>query len=359
MPDETSIPATAAPDSRTVTRPRVTVFSTGGTIASIPGGGQAAAPTLTAKDLVAAVPQLADVAAVTAVPFRQVASPDLDLADIIALAHAIEQAASSGASGAVVTQGTDTLEETSFALDLLRNGEMPVVLTGAMRNPALPGADGPANLLGAVQLAASPVARGLGALVVFNDEVHLPLFVRKTHATSPATFRSPLTGPIGWIVEGRPRIALRPVVRHHIRLAAEPPEIPPVGLLKATLGDDGRLVPAFAASGYRGLVVEAMGGGHVPRAMVENLAALAGQMPVVLTSRTGAGEGLRNTYGFPGSETDLLRRALIHAGALEGPKARLLLTLLLVAEAPPEVIAHAFAAIGVPGSLPPFRWPVP
>jgi L-asparaginase len=350
MPNETTT---------TAGRPRITVFSTGGTIASVPGGGQAAAPTLTAADLVAAVPQLADMAAVTAAPFRQVASPDLTLADMIALVGEIEQAVAHGASGAVVTQGTDTLEETAFALDLLWDGEAPVVLTGAMRNPALPGADGPANLLGAVQLAASNAARGLGALVVFNDEVHLPLFVRKTHTTSPATFRSPLTGPIGWIVENRPRIALRPAVRHHIRLATEPREIPPVGLLKATLGDDGRLVPAVAASGCRGLVIEAMGGGHVPRAMVPHLASLADRMPVVLASRTGAGEGLRGTYGFPGSETDLLGRGLIHAGALDGPKARLLLTLLLAAQATPDAIAGAFAAIGAPGSLPAFRWSAP
>ena len=161
--------------------PRVTVFSTGGTIASIPDGDGAAAPALTAEQLVAALPQLSGVAEVTAIPFRQVASSELTLADMIALAGEIERAVAGGADGVVITQGTDTLEETSFALDLLWGGEAPVVLTGAMRNPALPGADGPANLLGAVLLAASQVARGLGALVVFNDEVHLPLFVRKTH----------------------------------------------------------------------------------------------------------------------------------------------------------------------------------
>ena len=345
--------------ARTISRPRITVFSTGGTIASIRGPDGAAAPSLTAADLVAAVPQLEEFAEVAAVPFRQVASSDLALADMIALAIEIERAVAEGASGVVVTQGTDTLEETSFALDLLWGGEAPVVLTGAMRNPTLPGADGPANLLAAVQLAASPAARGLGALVVFNDEVHLPLFLRKTHTSSPATFRSVAAGPIGWIAENRPRIALRPAVRHHIRLSSLPQTIPPVALLKVALGDDGRLVPAIAPLGYRGLVVEATGGGHVPRAMVEPLTALAREIPVVLASRTGAGEVLRSTYGFPGSETDLLERGLIHAGMLIGPKARLLLTLLLIVGAAPEVITAAFAAIGTPGSLPAFRWPAP
>ncbi|HQT78242.1 MAG: L-asparaginase [Rhodospirillales bacterium 20-64-7] len=339
--------------------PRVTVFSTGGTIASIPSGDAAAAPALTAAQLVAAVPQLSGVAEVTAVPFRQVPSSELTLTDMIALAREIELAVADGVDGVVITQGTDTLEETSFALDLLWGGEAPVVLTGAMRNPALPGADGPANLLGAVLLATSQVARGLGALVVFNDEVHLPLFVRKTHTANLATFRSSLTGPIGWITENRPSIALRPAVRHAIRPPADLQAIPPVAVLKVALGDDGRLLPAIASLGYRGLIVEAMGGGHVPRAMVEPLADLARRIPVVLTSRTGAGEVLRGTYGFPGSETDLLGRGLIHAGILDGPKARLLLALLLASDAPRETIEAAFATIGAPGTGSAFRWPAP
>jgi L-asparaginase len=78
-------------------------------------------------------------------------------------------------------------------------------------------------------------------------------------------------------------------------------------------------------------------------------------MPVVLASRTGSGEVLRSTYGFPGSETDVMKRGLIHGGILDGPKARLLLTLLLLAGAKSETVLDAFAAIGVPGSRPAFR----
>lgn len=335
--------------------PRVAVFSTGGTIASTRGSGGAASPELTAEELVSAVPQLAGVARMEAVRFRQVASPELTVSDMIALAESIGRAVADGTAGAVVTQGTDTLEETSFVLDLVWDREEPIVVTGAMRHPDLPGADGPANLLASAVVAASPVARGHGCLVVFNDEVHLPLFVRKTHTTSPGTFRSPLTGPIGWVAENRARISLRRVDRPHILIRRVPDVVPPVALAKTTLGDDGRLLTAIASLGYQGLVVEATGGGHVPRAMVEPLAALAGQMPVILTSRTGAGEVLRQTYGFSGSETDLLNRGLIHGGILDGPKARLLLTLLLIAGAGNETIVEAFAAVGVPGSRPAFR----
>ncbi len=125
------------------------------------------------------VPALADTADIRASTFRQVPSPELTLADVIALAAEIEQQLAGGAAGIVVTQGTDTLEETAFALDLLVGGDAPVVVTGAMRNPVLPGADGPANLLGAVRTAVSPHARGLGCLVAFADEIHAARFVRK------------------------------------------------------------------------------------------------------------------------------------------------------------------------------------
>ena len=330
--------------------PRIAVFSTGGTIASKRSEAGAASPDLTADDLVAAVPQLADVANIEAVSFRQVASSELTVSDVIELTERISDAVADGATGTVITQGTNTIEETSFAFDLLWDRAEPIVVTGAMRHSGLPGADGPANLLASAVVAGSPLARNLGCVVVFNDEVHLPLFVRKTHTSNPATFRSPLTGAIGWMAENRLRIALRPALRHHIAIRAAPAVVPPVGLVKVTLGDDGRVLTAIESLGYEGLIVEATGGGHVPQAMVEPLAALAQQMPVVLASRTGAGEVLRGTYGFPGSETDLLKRGLIHGGILDGPKARLLLTLLLLAGAESDTILEAFTAIGIPGS---------
>lgn len=339
--------------------PKITIFATGGTIASVRSKGEAASPSLTAADLVAAVPQLTGVAEIETVQFRQLGSPQLTIADMIALSREIERVSTGDTAGAVVTQGTDTLEETSFALQLLWGGAAPVVVTGAMRNPELPGADGPANLLAAVLVAADPLARGLGALVVMNDEIHLPLFVRKTHTSNPATFRSTLTGAIGWIIENRPRIALHPLTRDHIAFRRTPDVVPPVALIRASIGDDGRMIGRVKALGYRGAVIEALGGGHAPLAMAEPLGRLAEVMPVILTSRTGAGEVLRSTYGFGGSETDLLRRGLIHGGMLDGAKAKVLLTILLAAQAGSETIGAAFEAIGLPGSRPAFRLDAP
>ena len=85
-----------------------------------------------------------------------------------------------------------------------------------------------------------------------------------------------------------------------------------------------------------------MGVGHVPSHVAEPLESLAAEMPVVLASRTRGGEVLTNTYGFPGSETNLLSRGLINAGMLDGPKAGLFLSLLLRARASKEEVTGAF-----------------
>lgn len=321
--------------------PKVAVLSLGGTISSVRGSGPGVVPRLTGRDLVESVPQIAEVAEVEAESVRQVPSSDLTIEDLVEVAGEAASRLRSGAEGVVITQGTDSIEETAFAMDLLVEGEKPVVVTGAMRNPTLPGADGPANLLASVQVAASGAARGLGAVVVMGDEVHAARFVKKTHTQSPATFRSPVAGPVGWVSEGDVRIALRLPKRPSVPM-------PPggadqaVALLKMSVGEDGRLLPAIRDAGYAGLVIEAFGGGHVPSRMVEEVERLASEMPVVLASRTGSGDVLRRTYGFPGSEMDVLSRGLIWAGMLDGLKARLLLTFLLRSGAGREEIEAAF-----------------
>ena len=325
-----------------MTLPQVAVLSLGGTISSTKSGGSpGVTPTLTGEALVESVPEIAEVAHVSAAAFRQLASPEITIDDLVELAAEITRRVDGGAAGVVVTQGTDTIEEVSFVLDLLLNLDAPVVVTGAMRNPTLPGADGPANLLAAVQVATSEAARGLGVVVVFNDEIHAARYARKTHTQSTATFKSPPVGPLGWISEGTPRVALRPVDRHHV-VVPSGTEDHPVALISGALGDDGRLFSAVSGLGYAGLVVDASGGGHMPSATVEPLAKLAREMPVVLASRTGSGEVLRRTYGFPGSEMDLLSHGLIPAGALDGRKARLLLTLLLRSGAKKDEISETF-----------------
>ncbi len=320
----------------------------GGTIASVRTGANLGAEAiLTAADIAASVDGLGDVADVHAEQFLQAPSPSITFDDLLRLRDEMRDRVAAGARGIVVTQGTDTLEETAFVLDLLWDGEAPVVFSGAMRNPSLPGADGPANLLAAVQVAASDASRGLGVLVVMNDEIHAARFVRKMHTSNPSTFRSDPTGPIGWVSEGRVSIVTHPVGRSSMPVRGDA-HIPPVALIRLSLSDDGRLLSALDELGYEGAVIEAMGGGHVPTAAVPFIEKLIQRMPIVLASRTGSGEVLRETYRFPGSEIALLELGLIRAGALDGLKARLLLSLCLARGDSRDRIAQTFARFGTP-----------
>jgi L-asparaginase len=299
---------------------------------------------LTGADLTAAMPGLTGPSGlghpVEIQDIEKIPSANLTAGKVLEVVDAASKAVTAGAAGAVVTQGTDTLEESAFLADLVWPHPQPLVFTGAMRNPTLAGPDGPANLLAALRVACSPASRDLGALVVFKEEIHAARWVRKTHSTSTATFVSPNTGPIGHVVEDRVRVLTRPLQLDGVQGSAEPAELDHlrVALYTVTMDDDGLLLQGLADT-HQGLVVAGYGVGHVPAALAPVLGDLATRMPVVLTSRTGAGSIVRNTYDSPGSETDLLRRGLIDGGFLDPYKARVLLRLLLATD---DDIAAAF-----------------
>lgn len=318
--------------------PRIMLLSLGGTITMTPSAAGGIAPTLGADDLVRKVPSIKEVAHIETFSLMGVPSASIALDNLIELAARIDDYFKQGIDGAVVIQGTDTIEETAFVLDLLVKSEKPVVVTGAMRGPETPGADGPANLLAATTVASSPDAAGLGTLVVLNDEVHAARFVKKSHTALASAFTSPSAGPIGAVIEG--------VGTFHFRLVRSPTidciqtgENVAVALLKMSLGDDGRIFKVLPDLQYQGAVIEGMGAGHVASSTVPIIEELASVMPVVLSSRVHAGPSFTRTYGYSGSELDLLQRGIISAGRLSGLQARLLLALLLCSRERADIAA--------------------
>ena len=131
--------------------PKLVIFALGGTIASSAGPGEGATIRISGAELLAAIPQARDVAGIEVHGVSMAPSGDLRLADMIGLRSMIGKAVGASAAGVVVTQGTDTLEETAYALDLLTAFDQPIACTGAMRHAGLPGSDGPANLLAAIR----------------------------------------------------------------------------------------------------------------------------------------------------------------------------------------------------------------
>ena len=229
-------------------------------------------------------------------------------------------------AGLVVTHGTDTLEETSFFLDITKVSEKPVVTTAAMRGACDTSPDGPMNIYCAVKAAASEKTIGQGVLVCLNETLHAPGEVMKTHSANPATFMSPWWGPVGYV--DLDRVILRRsslgVKRYHPKaLTAR------VDLIKAMTGSGREYIDFAVSQGVKGIVIEGFGRGNIPPAMVPGVEdAVKKGVAVVLTTRTPGGRVL-DVYGYPGSVTDSRRAGIAMAGEISAAKARLKLMVML------------------------------
>jgi L-asparaginase len=311
-------------DRVNTTRPRVLVFTTGGTIASrLDPATNKVAPAATGEELLAIVPAIADVAAAQVVEFAHVASWNVTPAMMFHLAERVNQELSNpDVDGAVVTHGTDTMEESSFMLDLLMVTDKPVVFVGAQLNLSDVSPDGPRNLFDAVRVAASPDARGKGVLVCFNGEINAARDVAKTHTTALQTFRSRDHGIIGQV--DRDGVVFYRAPLHRARLVI-PALDERVELVRLAAGADGRLIDAAVNLGARAVVVEGFGAGNVPGpALARIRAAVEAGVIVVVTSRCGEGR-VQPVYGANGGGKDLVEAGAILSGDLSGHKMRLLL----------------------------------
>lgn len=301
-------------------------------------GGAKAVPALDAAGLLEAVPALQAVPLLEAETVLNVPGAHLTLSQALDLVKRAAGAAAGG-EGIVISTGTDTLEEVAVLSALLHGSEAPIAITGANRPSTAPGADGPANLIDAVVVAGSPGSGGLGTVVVFGGEVHDALTVRKVDSTGPAAFGSPISGPVGRIVERR------------LWLHALPSRPPPlsveslehrVEIITAALGDDGALL-RHAASNADGIVLVAFGAGHLSPPLLAELRRAVERIPVVITCRPERSSMLVSTYGFEGAEPDLRASGALCAPFLSPPAARIALLCCLGAGLERDGIARYLA----------------
>ena len=321
----------------------VAVVFTGGTIASrvdpVAGG---AVPVLRGADIIARTPGLAEIAPVEAIDWGVVPASHLGFGQLIEIARLLEVTLERPEiSGAVVVQGTDTIEETSFAFDLLVRSDKPVVVTGAMRTASEPDYDGPRNLADAVLCAGSPELRGQGTLVVLDGLVVGGDVVVKTHSTAMDTFQPRDGEALGRVVDARVHLGPR---RSRVVLPAPPAAAAePVHLITAVTGMDGTLVRLTASTNPAGLVVAATGTGNThPELLSAASELIARGTAVVLTTRCAGGH-VAPAYAFPGGGAQWARAGAL-LSRLSGPKARIALGLGLGAGLEGDALAQVLHA---------------
>ena len=241
--------------------------------------------------------------------------------------------------GAVITHGTDTLEETAYCLDLLLHVGKPIVFVGAMRNSSELSWDGPANLRSAVRVAAAEDARDLGVLVVMNEELIAASEATKTHTEKTDTFQSRDFGPLGLVDKDRVIVTRQPTRREQI--VTEQIE-ERVEIIKMYVGADGRFINYAIDDGARGLVIEGLGRGNVTvPALAAIERAIKQGIPVVITSRCPRGRVL-DTYAYDGGGRQLTRLGALLGGMLPSHKARIKLMLALGADWDHEQLRGSF-----------------
>lgn len=332
--------------SQNANLPSVAIIATGGTIAerTDPETG-GAVPGVSAKDLVAAVPGLSDIANIGVIQFSNINSSQMTPMDWAQLSTKLDEVLSrEDISGAVVTHGTDTMADGAFFADVTLKSDKPVVFTGAMNDASTPNPDGPGNMYNAVIQVLSPNAQNWGVSVTLNRYVNSARHVRKTQTTNVQTFNSGEKGYLGYVFNDHVQRFNNRLHRVRVSLPETLPNtLPDVPLIMAYAGSDGRLLRHAVDTGAKGIVINGVGAGNVNSDVFDAIKyALAKDIPVVIATRVYHGN-VEPIYGDAGGGETLLKAGCILAGDLSAAKARLLLMIgLLHHNADREALAKLF-----------------
>ncbi|QCD44984.1 type II asparaginase [Campylobacter mucosalis] len=312
-------------------KPTIYILATGGTIAGS-GSGELSTSytsgTVTVDKLIAAVPQINEIATIKGEQISQIGSQEMNNEVWLKLAKRVNELLTTGkADGIVITHGTDTMEETAYFLDLVVKSDKPIVMVGAMRNSTSMSADGPLNLFNAVNVAMSKDAVGKGVLVTMNDEIHAAREVTKTNTTAVDTFKSPNTGKIGTVFYGNVKFYMAPVRKHTTNSMfdiTKITELPRVDIVYSHANDNADFVNVALKNGAKGIVSAGMGNGNPFPSVLKalNEGAKNGVI-VVRDSRVGTGETTRN------GEVNDDENGFVASDNLNAQKARVLLMLAL------------------------------
>lgn len=330
-------------------KPIVYVLSTGGTIA---GSGSSSTDlsnykpgSILGEQLVKAVPQISEIADVRVEQIVNVRSSDITIENWLTLnkrIHAI-LTETPAVAGFVITSGTNTLEETSYFLNLTVKSDRPVVLVGAMRPATAISADGPLNLLNAVKTAIAPESRGKGGLIVLNDEINSARDTTKTNTLRVETFKAPELGLLGYVDEDKVAFYRSTTKRHTASSEFDVnalTQLPKVTILYSYIDPDPTLIHAAIKSGAKGIVFAGTGNGTLSKFendVVKEINAMPAATRPVLVRSSRVGNG-RTT---PTAEYDAMN--VIASDTLTPQKARILLMLALTKTTDLKEIRRIFA----------------
>lgn len=324
----------------------ILVLTTGGTIAgqatSDKGLGYHAGQT-TGESLIDSVPALKNEANIQVAPVSQIGSQDMSDSILLDLAHHIQKAEEDPKiSGIVITHGTDTMEETAFFLNEVLPHHKPIILVGAMRPAGYASADGNANLIDAVKVAASPLAQNRPVMVVMNDTILDARFVQKMNTTNLESFQSPNAGPIGVVNTEHVRF-FQPAgteKKAAFPLPTQAP-FPRVDIIYSHVQMDGGLIEDAVKRGAKGIILAGVGDGNTSAAALKALQE-AQQKGVIIIRATRVGSGFVNRN----VEVNDDQNHFVVAEDLNPQKARLLLQILLTNKIDtPDQIQKAFSQL--------------
>jgi len=298
--------------------PQVSILSTGGTIASkVDYRTGAVTSQFSAGEIISAIPELEEIANYRARVIYQILSENMRAEYWIKLAQSVAVEISAGAKGVIITHGTDTMMYTAAALSFMLKTPVPVVLVGSQRSSDRPSSDASMNAVCAATVAISDIAEVCllmhGTTSDDYCSIHRGTRVRKMHTSRRDAFQSINQAPLGQVDYLSRKIqTFQPYRRRgEVELEVADRLEPKCALVKYTPGSSPEIFNYYIDKGYRGIVLEGTGLGHVASDWIDCInRATQEDIPVVITSQCLRGRICDRVYDTG--------RDMLAAGAIEG-----------------------------------------